>query len=282
MNTLDIFDPNEAFLKKLVGKTQDLTATDLEDPAQLKVVKTARITLRDARVKVEKAGKAAREDALKYQKDVLAKERELIAIIEPEENRLKSIEEEAKMIVEKKYRLSQFEARSARLEALAHTLSPDLNAEMDDAQFEAYFQNIVTMNNERRERELKAREDSLKQAELAVEREKELKAREEQARADERARSEREAIYAKEKAERDVKEANERTERAAQAEREKIAREEENRKRKEAEAQKKLELDTMYQTFLESHGWNDSVTFHIERKGETVLLYKLVGTLELE
>lgn len=47
-----------------------------------------------ARTNIEKAGKAAREDAQKFSKAVIAEETRLIAIIEPEEKRLKGLRDE--------------------------------------------------------------------------------------------------------------------------------------------------------------------------------------------
>jgi hypothetical protein len=47
-----------------------------------------------ARTNIEKAGKAAREDAQKFSKAVIAEESRLIAIIEPEEKRLKALRDE--------------------------------------------------------------------------------------------------------------------------------------------------------------------------------------------
>ena len=97
MDTKDLekFDPTVAELTAMVAKTKKLKATDLEDKAQLAIVKENRIVLKKARVQIEKRGKELREDALKFQRAVIAKEKELIAIIEPEEDRLEAIEQEA-------------------------------------------------------------------------------------------------------------------------------------------------------------------------------------------
>ena len=53
-----------------------------------------RVSLKFARVDIEKLGKAAREDATKFSKAVIAEERRLIGIIEPEETRLKALQDD--------------------------------------------------------------------------------------------------------------------------------------------------------------------------------------------
>jgi hypothetical protein len=50
----------------------------------------ARMALKTARVEIEKRGKDARADALAIQKAIIAKEKELVGLIEPEEQRLRS------------------------------------------------------------------------------------------------------------------------------------------------------------------------------------------------
>ena len=53
-----------------------------------------RVSLKFARVDIEKLGKAAREDATKFSKAVIAEERRLIGIIEPEETRRKALQDD--------------------------------------------------------------------------------------------------------------------------------------------------------------------------------------------
>lgn len=54
---------------------------------------SARMKLKNTRVEIQAIGKAARDDATKFGKAVIAKEGELIAIIEPEEMRLGGIQD---------------------------------------------------------------------------------------------------------------------------------------------------------------------------------------------
>ena len=113
MDTKDIerFDPTKEVLQQLVLKTQSITATDLKDKAQLEVVKQNRIELKKARVQIEKTGKAMRDDANAYSKAVIAKEKELIGIISPEEDRLKAIESEAEELAIREERMKKLPER---------------------------------------------------------------------------------------------------------------------------------------------------------------------------
>lgn len=54
----------------------------------------ARMSLKNARVAIEKAGKAAREDATAFSKAVIAEEKRLVAMIDPEESRLQTLQDE--------------------------------------------------------------------------------------------------------------------------------------------------------------------------------------------
>ena len=80
------FDATKARLITLAGETGSLVHVDTDD--NLAAAKAARARLQKARTTIEKTGKAARDDANKFSKAVIAKERELLAVIKPEEDRL--------------------------------------------------------------------------------------------------------------------------------------------------------------------------------------------------
>lgn len=84
---IEQFDPTLADLQKIVALTKNVTVTDFKDKAQLELVHQNRIALRDVRVKITKKGKELREEATKFAKDVITHEKELIAVLEPEESR---------------------------------------------------------------------------------------------------------------------------------------------------------------------------------------------------
>ena len=103
---LDIekFSPSIAELKQIISKTQLVTLENLDDSKQLKIVKESRMVLKNTRVQIAKYGKILRGDALKFQKIVIAKEKELIEIIEPEEKRLTDLEDKAIEHIERQKR----------------------------------------------------------------------------------------------------------------------------------------------------------------------------------
>lgn len=93
----EIFDPNKDKLEAMKNAVANVTA----DPAtitkeELTLVSDTRKELKAARVAIKKRADEVKADAIKFQKDVIKYKNELIEIIEPEELRLKGIEDEAK------------------------------------------------------------------------------------------------------------------------------------------------------------------------------------------
>lgn len=76
-------------LSELVASSQSITA--ITNAAGREECHAAAMRAKGARVGIEKAGKAARDDATAFSKAVIAEEKRLIAIIEPEEDRLLGI-----------------------------------------------------------------------------------------------------------------------------------------------------------------------------------------------
>ena len=177
------FDPTFEKLQSIVAETAKITALDLADDTQLAVVKGTRIQLRDARVMIEKQGKGMREDALKYQRDVIAREKELIAIIEPEEKRLKAIEEEANTIRERKAREALLPMRREQLLPLGVAFTDETLLDMDNDEFIEFLNTSTALKNERDRQEIEAEKAKLARA-------AELAAAAEDARVAERARIE--------------------------------------------------------------------------------------------
>ena len=90
-NRLSI-DHTETELSELAGKYADVT--EIKDAADYQLVKRGGIELGKVRVSIEKAGKAARDDANKFRTAVIAEEKRLKGIIQPEEDRLKDMRKE--------------------------------------------------------------------------------------------------------------------------------------------------------------------------------------------
>lgn len=270
MQDLSTFDPNVEKLTNLVAESAGIVTVDINDALQIETVKKARIRLRDARVLIEKTGKSFREDAVKYQRDVLDKERSLIAIIEPEETRLKAFEEEAKRQKELHLRKQQLPARMERLKTLEFVMTEEAVLAMDSVTFETHVNMLVADKQEakrkadekaakEREEDIKRREDELKAGERKLEEEKKAREREELARTEERERIERQAKEKKELEERQERE----------------------RKEKEAREKAEVEKKKAYKKFLTDNGWTPEAAqdFKEEHIGEgVVVLWKRVNT----
>lgn len=268
MKDLTQFDPTIEKLTALVAESSGIVDVDIDDPTQIEKVKKARINLRNARVSIEKTGKAYREDALAYQRAVLSKEKELIGIIEPEEQRLKLFEKKAELAKERRLRVQQLPERRARLEKEGFPDNESILLEMDSIAFEEHFNGLVAEKNRKakeeqdriaaeRQAELDKKEAELKAKEKAIEDERLAKEREEKARQEERERIEREAKEKKEREEREEKE----------------------RKEKEEADRKALEKKKAYQKFLADNGWTPETAqdFKIENTPEGVVLWKRVS-----
>jgi len=272
ITSLEQYTALEVELHTLAGRAESITEPD----------KKLRIEIRDTRVRIEKIGKYLRDDYNRLAKEVISKEKELIGIIAPAEERLKSLEEEVEAEKERLCRISRFDERKAKLEAIGVVLEADVSVLMDDKAFEVYFQEQQTAINAKKEAELaererKVREEEERQAKIKRDEEWAAKIREEEAQ-----KAAKAIADAEERAKRAEQDAKEKAERDEQA---RIAKEESDRaakEKKDAEEKKKLEQDVMYQTFLASYGWNASEDFMVDRKDGRILLYKLIGTLELD
>lgn len=114
MENLNIeqFNPKVAELQALAGKAETVDITDL------KAVKEVRLELKNARVEISKTGKDMRENATTFAKAVIAREKELIALIEPQELRLQEAETAEKLRLEREERKAILPVRVARIVAI--------------------------------------------------------------------------------------------------------------------------------------------------------------------
>ena len=151
-------DPNISKIRGFVSLSKDLTITDFGDEKQLEVVKDHWEILRTARGDVAKALKGFRQEAINFQKAVIVKEKELIAEITPEEERLKGYLDQAKEIQEKKRRMAILPQRKEQLSTIGFDIptTNELYFEsidegllgMDDKQFDNYFTAVMSAKNE--------------------------------------------------------------------------------------------------------------------------------------
>lgn len=117
-----VFDVKEEELRELAARSTDITSITNKDG--YKQVFAARVMLKNRRVEIERHGKAKRDEAVKFSKGVIAQENRLIALIEPEEQRLARLQdawdsEQLRIEVEKaEAETRRVAALKARVEAI--------------------------------------------------------------------------------------------------------------------------------------------------------------------
>lgn len=105
----------EQEIRELVAKT--VTITEVKNKDGRDQCHGAMMTLKTTRVAIEKAAKAAREDATAFSKAVIAEEKRLVALAEPEETRLQGLRDawDAEREREKAAKLAAEQARVAAI-----------------------------------------------------------------------------------------------------------------------------------------------------------------------
>lgn len=86
------FDETKAALLPLVEASARIV--NITNGAGYAEAQSARMKLKNTRVEIERRGKAAREDATAFASAVIAKQKELVGVIAPEEDRLQSLQDE--------------------------------------------------------------------------------------------------------------------------------------------------------------------------------------------
>lgn len=244
-------------LQELAAQSAELT--EVIDAESRRLVHDSYMVLKNTRVTIERTGKDARADATAYSKAVIAKEKELVDVISPEEMRLKKLRDDydsieaaelARIAAEEQARVQKIEddiraLRDAPLIALGqpvHVIEEKLAwvQAQDDECFEGDYLEQAQSAKRQAIAQIKSILETARQAEANAARQAELDREEREARErrdaeDRAAREHREAQQAEldrqaaalreqqeavEKAERDRKEAESR------AERERIEREE--------------------------------------------------------
>lgn len=306
---VEIFNPTVAELNKIVSTAKELVITDYKDKAQVEIVSAKRKELKKIRVAITARGKELREEALAHQRKVIEKEKELVGIITPEEERLQQLEDDVAMQVEKDRRLGLLPDKLAMLRALGMVDITEVQKEnlllLTDENWAMYYNGVVARKNEADRIALEAREAEQKRKEQELEDEKNRIAQEEaervaKAEADAKAQAEREA---QEKADALKREADVKAKAIADAkakeqqEKEALAREEkaraDERARIELEVKKKVEREEaerialekkkIYQKFLADSGFTEETKddYIVKNDALVITLYKKVNTLDL-
>jgi hypothetical protein len=93
----EIFDPNKEQLHAIAAEVAKIEANpELMTKEDLELINTTKNKLVKARTRIQKIGKAQREPATAYAKEVKAYEDSLLAILAPQEARMKDLESAAK------------------------------------------------------------------------------------------------------------------------------------------------------------------------------------------
>jgi hypothetical protein len=294
METLDIqkFDPTVEELNKLVANSKKVVVTDIDDRGQLETVKKTRIELKSTRVAITKKGKELREEALAFQKAVIAKEKELVAIIEPEEDRLQAIETEVKEKQLKRERELLLPSRKEELAKIGDGIevSDEELLEMNTDQFTAYKNQRIADKNDADRQALEAEQARIQAEKDAMEREKEAREREAQARKDAEAEAERRLEAERKAHELRIAQEKEEAEKRVIAERERMEREQKEKEELEAkekaeaerlakEEQDKLEKQKKYQAWLKANNYDEKTDKIINGESE-ITLYRTVSTFK--
>lgn len=313
---IENFNPSIAELSRLKEEASHIT---VDSP--LPVVVEMRKKLVSTRRDIEGYGKGLRDEANKFAKAVIAKEKELTGIIEPEELRLKDIEVEVERRAILEARRQALPVRHAALAQIGDGIvcSDEQLLEMDDSAFVVYKAERITAWQEVQALRLAEEQRKLEEEKARIAREKELEEAKARAVAEAEERAKREAeerVLAAQKAQAEAEQrekeaieraAREKAEAEARAKREAEerataelrAKEEADRKLKEDEERKerervaaetkareereRLEKMTKYRAFRAGHGWTEDTKgdYREENTGAEIVLWKRVGTFSL-
>lgn len=297
--SLDQFNPTVTELTVLADKYKSLIISGPDDKDGYEAVKSARIELVHTRTDLAKKGKLLRDEANKFSKAVIEKEKELIAIIEPTE---KELAEKQKVIDDLRLaqaRMQVLPDRQAKLKEIdIDTPDADLLL-MDNAQFDNFYNlkhaEVLRLKQEEQENarleaerifnekqaKLVADQKKVEDDRIALETEKRHQAEMEVARkeAAERATKEAEAKAAlaiKEAEAKAIREKQEAEERH-QKQLEEDARLQKEQAEKIKKEQENLEKKKKYQAFLAKYEYDESGNFQITKTDKSVTLWKKLG-----
>lgn len=179
---LAAFEQRRANLSELASSAKALSLGDWNDRQALKTIADKRKELKAERVQLQKEGKSMRDLITPIARHISAKEKELVDIISPEEDRLQDIELWAESEAEKA-RQAVIEAENKRIQARIDSLA-ELGYQIDYSDVKGMsdetFAKYLEAAKSQHEKELaqKAEADRIqkeKEAQERIEREAELK-----------------------------------------------------------------------------------------------------------
>lgn len=133
-------------IEKLKADYSGLKINGIDDKAGFKAVEDARKHCKQLRVLAVNICKSGREDALKTQKDWIAKEKEIVAAIEVTENYLsaqsEAIKEEEKRILFEAAQKAKLPIRKERLMTIGVEVEDEKLLSINDADFDSLFNDL--------------------------------------------------------------------------------------------------------------------------------------------
>ena len=157
-------------IAKLKADYSGLTINGIDDKEGFEAVEKARKECKAIRILAEKICKSGREEAVKIQKDWIAKEKEVVGQIEEVELALKGesdrIKEEEKAILFKAAQEAKLPMRKEKLLSIGITVADEELLKLDDANFLQLFNEFYETHLEEKAQKLKEDEDK-RQAEIA-------------------------------------------------------------------------------------------------------------------
>ena len=163
--TLDKFDPTKAQLTTLVDKYKDLQIKDVDDKEGYDLLYTAQQELKKVAANIRITAKDYRANAIKFQKTVIAMEKEMIKVIEPTIETLTERRKVIDDIKEAAKRDKLLPERREKLKEIDVELTDEQITTMSDVEFDEYFL-------AKKEAILEAKENEIKEREAKVEKEK--------------------------------------------------------------------------------------------------------------
>lgn len=247
-SALAILDKREADLIALREESKWLSIKGPDDKAGYKIVRDQRLKLKNARTSIANDAKDLREGAVKFQKTVIAREKELIAIISTAEENLIQEEDAYNQAVEKiqiekeRKENERIQLRITQLAKFNHAIDLYDAKIMPEENFQALLgESEAAFNKEqeriRQDKFIAEAERIAEQEGLRVEREEMARIREDQDKREIALKAEQERIQ-KEQADREatIKAEQERKDAELKAEREKLEKEKREHELEKAKA----------------------------------------------
>lgn len=159
----------EQIIKEMNDQFMKLKITDIMDADQINEVKEAHIKVKEVIAKTGKYCKMAREEANRYAKAWVAKEKEIKGLLAPVEEHLKAerkrVDDELERIRIREERMMQLPDRKVRLEKLGLEMSDDEILEYDDLSWGNFINQKMDEKLSAQEAEMAAKEAELKRKE---------------------------------------------------------------------------------------------------------------------